>query len=96
MKVSAHVLDEMNAQRMNSKEAKIFISEKILIMSLQIIEVIQRKTHFKYPIDIFKKFNKIQKSLIIYLKMKYPRGGQTFIPGDLSKLFQPFDLVESP
>lgn len=62
-------------------------------MSLNVLEVIGKKTNYSYPIDVFKKFNKTQKKLIAYLKMKYPRGGPTFIPGDLTKVFQSFNLV---
>jgi hypothetical protein len=30
-----------------------------------------------------------------YLKMKYPRGAQTFVPGDLMKVFKEFDISEN-
>ena len=28
--------------------------------------------------------------------MKYPRGGPTFVPGELTKKFQNFNMVENP
>ena len=31
-----------------------------------------------------------------YLKMKYPRGEQTFVPTELMKEFKSFDMVEEP
>ena len=65
-------------------------------MSLNVLEVLGKKTSHSYPVDVFKKFNKTQSSLIVYLKMKYPRGGPTFIPGDITKVFQTFDMVENP
>lgn len=34
--------------------------------------------------------------MIGYLKVKYPRSAQNFVPGDLTKVFKPFDYVESP
>ena len=83
----------MNNHRMDSTETKVFISQKILNMSLNVLEVIGKKTNYTYPISVFKKFNKTQSKLIAYLKMKYPRGGPTFIPGDLTKVFRSFDLV---
>lgn len=37
--------------------------------------------------------NKFQSHLVGYLKTKYPRGQQTFVSGDLTKIFKEFDRV---
>ena len=96
METSTQVLEEMNEHRLNHNESKIYFSEKILVMSLKVLKVIARKTNYSYPLSVFKLFNKTQRKLISYLKMKYPRGGPTFVPGDLAKKFQNFNMVENP
>lgn len=93
---STQTLELMNAGKLDHTEAKVFISERILLMSLKVLETIGRKKKHEYPLNVFKKFNKSQAILIGYLKMKYPRGGQTFVPGDLAKMFKTFNMVESP
>lgn len=65
-------------------------------MSLEILESFGTVNSYKFRKDTFKKFNKAQSVLIGYLKMKYPRGGNTFVPGDLMKIFKSFDMVEYP
>lgn len=62
-------------------------------MSLDVLDVIGRKNTYFYEIDTFKKFNKIQGSLIGYLKMKYPRAGNIFVPGDLMEKFKKFNMT---
>jgi hypothetical protein len=56
--------------------------------------VASRKNEHKFNPTIFKQINKLQKNLVGYLKMKYPRGGQSFVPGDLMAVFKEFDLSE--
>ena len=96
MSISSHVLEMMHSKHLSQNETKIHFSEKVLVMSLKTLEVIGRKTNYHYPEDVFRLFSKTQSRLISYLKMKYPRGGPTFVPGELPKKFQSFSMVESP
>ena len=96
MELSLEVLEKMNDKKFSYNESKIFLSERVLIMNLDILRKIGEKNGFNYHIDTFKKINKAQKLLLAYLKMKYPRGGNTFVPGDLVKVFKSFDMVEYP
>lgn len=59
---------------------------------MNILKVIGKKTNHKFDDTLFKQVNKLQKNLVGYLKMKYPRGAQTFVPGDLMKVFKEFDI----
>ena len=83
----------MNSGNFSGNESKIYLSENVLLMSLEILKIIGEKTNHEYSLDIFKIFNKSQRTLLGYLKIKFPRGGQTFVPGDLMKVFKTFDMV---
>lgn len=61
---------------------------------MNILKVASRKNQHKFNPTLFKQINKLQKNLVGYLKMKYPRGGQSFVPGDLMNVFREFDLSE--
>lgn len=65
-------------------------------MTLDILHVVGLKTNFEYSLDIFKNFNRSQSVLINYIKEKYPRAGNIFVPGDLMKVFPEFNMVERP
>lgn len=45
---------------------------------------------------MFKTFNKSQTVLINYIKEKYPRAGNIFVPGDLTQVFREFNMLENP
>ena len=96
MQLSSEVLKQMNDEKFTNNESKIFLSEKVLLLSLKILEIIGEKSNNNYQLNTFRKFNKSQTVLLGYLKMKFPRGGQTFVPVDLLKVFKSFNMVEYP
>lgn len=63
-------------------------------MSLEILMFLGNQTNYVLDYDVFKQINSIQKNMINYLQMKYPRGGKAFVPGDLMKIFKNFNMVE--
>ena len=77
-------------------DAKLYMSQRVLIANLNIMKLLGQKKKHKFDEKVFKDFNNLQKNLIGYLKAKYPRSGQNFVPGDLMKIFKPFNYVESP
>ena len=85
----------MNKKHLVGNEPKIYICERILSMDLLILDVLGRSNGYQYKIDTFKKLNKMQRMQSIYLKVKYPRSSQSFVPGDLVHLFQEFNLINS-
>ena len=66
---------------MNKSEAKIFISEKIMIMSLEVLRFVGEETDFEFGLNVIKLINITQKNMLDYLQTKYPRGGKAFVPG---------------
>lgn len=56
--------------------------------------MIGKKKNFIFEINTFDKINKVQGALIGYLKMKYPRAGNLFVPGDLMDKFKSFSMTE--
>ena len=94
MSISKDTLEQMNQNVLINNESKIQISEEILWFNLNILKVASRKSGHKFNPSIFKQINKLQKNLVGYLKMKYPRGGQSFVPGDLMAVFKEFDITE--
>ncbi len=84
----------MNQHALINNESKIQIAEEVLWLNLNILKVVSRKNEHKFNPQIFKLINKLQKKLVGYLKIKYPRGGQSFVPADLMDAFKEFDLSE--
>jgi len=60
-------------------------------LNLNVLKIIGRSNNFRYEKNTFKYLNKFQKNLVGYLKIKYPRGNQNFVPGDLMTIFKEFD-----
>ena len=60
------------------------------------MKVVGENNEHNYKVETFKMINKMQKNLIGYLKSKYPRSGQSFVPGELTQKFRNFDMVERP
>lgn len=60
------------------------------------LKIIGIKTDYKYDSSVLKTFNNLQIAMIGYMKMKYPRGGQNFVPTELMNEFKTFDMVEQP
>ncbi len=83
----------MNHEEIVAEQSKIVISEEVLSLNLNILKVIGRHHNFDYDKTTFKELNKFQHNLVGYLKTKYPRGQQTFVSGDLMKIFKEFDRV---
>jgi hypothetical protein len=85
-----------NKLMLTKKEAKLFLCEKMLKANLNILKIIGQKTNHEFNESIFMNFNELQKSIIGYLKTKYPCGQHNFVSGDLMKVFKSFDYVDSP
>jgi len=83
----------MNHEEIAAEQSKIIISEEILSLNLNILKVIGRNHNFEYDKETFRELNKFQNHLVGYMKTKYPRGQQTFVSGDLMKIFKEFDRV---
>lgn len=94
--LSSQILELLNAHKVAYIETKVLISEQVLIMALDVLEVIGKQIDFSYDVGTFHHFNKAQSSLLGYLKMKYPRAGNVFVSSDLSQKFKSFDFVENP
>lgn len=60
------------------------------------MKILGQKSHHEFNESVFKQFNDLQRSIIGYLKTKYPTGQQNFVSGDLMKVFKPFDYIDSP
>jgi hypothetical protein len=78
----------MTQHRLTQVETKVYLSEQVLLLSLDIMKVIGMKTNYEFNIDVFRFFNKSQSVLINYIKQKYPRAGNVFVPGDLLQVFK--------
>jgi hypothetical protein len=50
-------------------------------MSMNILKILGVKTNFKYDAAIVNKLNSLQLFMLGYMKVKYPRQNQNFIPG---------------
>lgn len=48
---------------------------------MNILKAIGIRTNFKNDSEIIHKLNSLQLSMISYMKAKYPRSGQSFVPG---------------
>jgi hypothetical protein len=84
----------MNAKAfLRTSHAKLFLSQRVLIANLKIMRLLGSKKMHNFDESVFKDFNNLQKNLVGYLKAKYPRSGQNFVPGDLMKVFKTFDYV---
>lgn len=68
----------------------------MLNTNLNIMKTLGYKSNHVYNETIFKKFNELQRSIIGYLRAKYPKGQQSFVPGDLMNVFKSFDYTDSP
>ena len=96
MSLSKETLDLMNSKKYSHTESKIHIAQEVLYTSLNVLKLIGSKTNYEYDPGVLKKFNNLQISMLGYLKMKYPRGGKSFVPAELMKEFKDFDMVEEP
>jgi hypothetical protein len=52
---------------------------------MNILKAIAIKTNFKFDPQALNKLNALQHSMLGYMKAKYPRVGQNFVPGELMK-----------
>ena len=78
----------MTSHRLTQVETKVYLSEQVLLLTLDIMKVIGSKTNYEYNIDVFRFFNRSQSVMINYIKEKYPRAGNIFVPGDLMTVFK--------
>lgn len=85
-----------NKYFLSHKEAKLHLSEKMLTVNLNILKAVVKQEKYQFDEETFTKYNELQKSIVGYLKAKYPRGKQNFVSGDLMNVFKSFDYVESP
>lgn len=82
--LSSEVLELLNAHKVTYNETKVLISEQVLVMALDVLEVVGKQINFSYNVETFHYFNRAQSNLLAYLKMKYPRAGNVFVSSDLS------------
>lgn len=94
--LSKQTLELMCDKKLSNTESKIFISEEILYTSINILKVIGQRTGYKYDPQIIYRLNSLQFSMLGYMKAKYPRQSQNFVPGELMQEFRNFDFVEQP
>lgn len=91
--LSNEVLELLNGHKVSYNDSKVIISEQVLVMALDVLEVVGRRVNFDFNVETFHYFNKAQSNLLAYLKMKYPRAGNVFVSSDLSQKFKSFDYV---
>jgi|688.fasta_scaffold370532_1 hypothetical protein len=60
---------------------------------MNILKILALKTSFKYNPEIVNKLNNLQLYMLGYMKAKYPRQNQNFVPGELMQEFKNFDFV---
>lgn len=80
-------------KKLQSTQGKIFISQEILFTSINILKTVGTHTNFKYDSVIVNRLNGLQLSMLGYMKAKYPRQSQNFVPGELMHEFKNFDFV---
>ncbi len=96
----AETLEKMNSDKLESNEAKVFISDRLLSNNLAAMKVLGKHNKNQYAnfispdFNLFKSINSVQKGLIKYLKIKYPRNEPSFVPEELRKMFKNFDTTE--
>lgn len=94
MKLSIDAVELLSQHKLNQVQTKVFLSEQFLLLAFDIFKVVGEKTNYQFQIDLFKNFNKSQNVLIGYLKQKYPRAGNIFVPGDMNQVFKDFNMCD--